>query len=139
MLFKLLTEDTCWPVLLPQHDCNMTGNHGGFDFWLVKLNSNGGIVWQKMYGGSRIDDAHSLAASADGGYFVAGLTRSENGDVIGNHGNVDAWVIKVDATGNLLWQKALGGTGFEEARSVKATPDGGCIVGGITSDLITAT
>ena len=113
-------------------ECNMTGNHGGFDFWLVKLNSNGGIVWQKMYGGSRIDDAHSLAASADGGYFVAGLTRSENGDVTGNHGNVDAWVIKVDATGNLIWQKALGGTGFEEARSVKATPDGGCIVGGIT-------
>lgn len=113
-------------------DCNMTGNHGGFDFWLVKLNTNGGVVWQKMYGGSRIDDAHSLAASADGGYFVAGLTRSENGDVTGNHGNVDAWIIKVDATGNLIWQKALGGTGFEEARSVKATPDGGCIVGGIT-------
>ena len=113
-------------------DCGMTGNHGGFDFWVVKLNSNGGIVWQKMYGGSSNDDAHSISPSADGGFFVAGLTRSTDGDVTGHHGNVDAWVIKIDAKGNLIWQKALGGSHFEHARAVQATPDGGCVVAAIT-------
>ncbi len=114
-------------------DCNITGNHGGMDFWLVKLNSYGGIEWQRMYGGSRIDDASSIAMAADGGYFIGGLTRSENGDVTGHHGNVDAWVIKVGNTGSLIWQKALGGSGFEHIRSIQSTPDGGCIAGGYTN------
>ena len=114
-------------------DCNITGNHGGFDFWLVKLNNLGGIEWQRMYGGSSIDDASCIAPAADGGYFIGGLTRSENGDVTGHHGNVDAWVIKVGSTGNLIWQKALGGSSFEEIKSIHATPDGGCIAGGFTS------
>ena len=114
-------------------DCNITGNHGGLDFWLVKLNNHGGIEWQRMYGGSRIDDASCIAPAGDGGYFIGGLTRSENGDITGHHGNVDAWVIKVGSTGNLIWQKALGGSGFEEIRSIQATPDGGCIAGGFTN------
>jgi len=114
-------------------DCNILGNHGGADYWVVKLNFKGDVVWQKMYGGSQNEYAWSLALAPDGGYFVAGETESSDGDVIVNHGIRDFWVIKLDITGNLQWQKSLGGTGDDEAYSVQATNDGGCVVAGFTS------
>ena len=116
-------------------DCEMTGNHGGFDFWVVKLSSKGDMVWQKMYGGSKEDFANAITANADGTYYIAGYTISSDGDVTGYHGSgaLDCWVIKIDAAGNLLWQKTLGGSDFDNARSVQSTADGGCILAGSTS------
>lgn len=111
-------------------NCSMTGNHGGFDYWVVRLNSKGDIIWQKMYGGSQEDYATSLSMTADGGYLVAGHTLSNDGDVKGNHGGMDWWVIKIDGTGNLIWQKCLGGSKGEEATSIKSTADGGSIIAG---------
>ncbi len=113
-------------------DCNIIGNHGGSDYWVVKLNFKGDVVWQKMHGGSRNDYAYSLSLAPDGGYFVAGETESSDGEVTVNHGIRDYWVIKLDIAGNLQWQKSLGGTGDDEAYSVQATSDGGCIVAGFT-------
>ena len=112
--------------------CEITGNHGGGDYWVVKLNSKGDMLWQKMYGGSNTDIPYSIALNADGGYFVAGFTLSNDGDVTGNHGEMDYWIIKIDAAGNLIWQKSLGGTDYESATSIQATTDGGCIVTGST-------
>jgi gliding motility-associated-like protein len=112
-------------------DCNLTGNHGGFDFWVVRLSNKGDIIWQKMYGGSQEDYALSLSISADGGYFIAGHTLSIDGDVKGNHGSMDWWVIKIDGRGNLIWQKCLGGSNYDQANSVQSTTDGGCIVAGV--------
>ncbi|HEY2722909.1 MAG TPA: hypothetical protein VGI82_14345, partial [Chitinophagaceae bacterium] len=113
-------------------DCSIAGNHGGADFWVVKLTSEGEISWQKMYGGSQNDYAYALDPTSDGGYIVAGFTESNDGDVITNHGERDFWIIKIDATGNLKWQKSLGGSGDDEIYSVKSTPDGGCIAAGFT-------
>ncbi|HEX4851439.1 MAG TPA: hypothetical protein VFV08_11565, partial [Puia sp.] len=110
--------------------CELTGNHGGLDFWVVKLNSKGDILWQKMYGGSQEDLALALSATTDGGFLIAGHTLSNDGDVKGNHGDMDCWIIKIDATGNLLWQKCLGGSKGDQANSIQSTPDGGCIVAG---------
>ena len=67
-------------------NCNLTGNHGGFDFCVVKLSSTGDMIWQKMYGGSQQDYVTSFAPSSDGGYFVAGHTFSKDGDLTVNHG-----------------------------------------------------
>lgn len=110
--------------------CGLTGNHGASDYWVVKLNNKGDILWQKQYGGSQDDVANSIALSADGGYFVAGFTVSDNGDVTGNHGGMDYWVIKIDAAGKLIWQKSLGGSGYDYASGIQSTADGGCIVAG---------
>ncbi|MDP4286236.1 MAG: hypothetical protein Q8891_17640, partial [Bacteroidota bacterium] len=112
-------------------NCNLTGNHGGFDFWVVRLNNKGDITWQKMYGGSQEDYALSLSIASDGGYFIAGHTLSNDGDVKGNHGGMDWWVIKIDGTGNLIWQKCLGGSKSDQANSIQSTADGGCIVAGL--------
>ena len=114
-------------------DGDITGNHGGYDAWVVKLSSTGSLQWQKALGGTADEYAESIQPTTDGGYIVAGYTLSNNGDVTGNHGNNDAWVVKLSSTGSLQWQKALGGTGYDSAFSIQPTTDGGYIVAGYTS------
>ena len=111
---------------------DVTGNHGGLDFWIVKLTPGGDITWQKSFGGSKNEYAYSIDLTNDGGYIIAGHTESSDGDITVNHGYVDYWIIKIDGNGNLKWQKSLGGRGYDAARSVRATNDGGCIVAGHT-------
>ncbi len=78
------------------HDGDVTGNCGfSRDCWVVKLNSSGDIQWQKSLGGSSSDEANSIQQTSDGGYIVAGWSCSNNGDVTGNHGDSDYWVVKL--------------------------------------------
>jgi hypothetical protein len=111
-------------------DGDVTGNHGGGDCWVVKLDATGNLQWQRLLGGSEYDFANSIQQTTDGGYIVAGGSASADGDVTGNHGGEDYWVVKLDATGNLLWQKSFGGSDDEEAWSIQQTTDGGYIVAG---------
>jgi PKD repeat protein len=109
-------------------DSGWDGFHG--DAWIVKLYANGNINWQKSLGGSWGDGAYSVQQISDGGYIVAGSTESNDGDVIGNHGNSDFWVMKLDKDGKIVWQKCIGGSGDDWAYSVQQTSDGGYIVAG---------
>jgi len=111
-------------------DGHVSGNHGGEDVWVVRLASNGAILWQKSYGGTGNDVASVIEKTTDGGYVMAGRSTSTNGDVTGAHGGEDFWVVKISQTGTLQWQKALGGTGDDRAHSIKQTFDGGYIVAG---------
>jgi hypothetical protein len=111
---------------------DVTGNHGGYDYWVVKLNSNGNVQWQKCLGGTGDDHSSSVQQTTDGGYIVAGRTGSNDGDATGNHGDWDYWVVKLDSSGNIQWQKCLGGTGSDFASSIQQTTDGGYIVAGYT-------
>jgi len=114
------------------NDGDVSGNHGGLDVWVVKLSSTGSLQWQKCFGGSGWDGAHSIQQTSDGGYIVAGHTESNDGDVSGNHGGWDVWVVKLNSTGSLQWQKCLGGSDFDYAYSIQQTSDGGYIVAGGT-------
>jgi len=109
---------------------DVSGNHGGFEFWVLKLTENGSIDWKRAYGGSNNDWPYSIQQTADGGYIMAGLTMSNNGDVTWNHGDRDYWVVKLNPSGSIQWQKTLGGTGADVAFSVRQTDDGGYIVVG---------
>jgi hypothetical protein len=111
-------------------DGDVTSNQGGFDYWVVKLDSIGTIVWQKSLGGSNQDRVFSIQQTSDGGYIVAGECSSNDGDVTGNHGSFDYWLVKLDSIGNMEWQRSLGGTGSDKASSIKQTSDGGYIVTG---------
>jgi len=112
------------------NDGNVTGNHGNTDYWIVKLDANGNIVWQKCFGGSGIDKPSSIQQTSDGGYIVAGESDSNDGNVTGNHGNTDCWIIKLDENGNIIWQKCLGDLGYEGAYSIRQTSDGSYIIAG---------
>ncbi len=109
------------------------GYHEGGDVWIVKLDKDGKIEWQKALGGSEYDVAHSVQQTSDGGYIVAGETYSSDGDVSGYHEGGDAWIVKLDKDGNIQWQKALGGSDWDVAYSVQQTSDGGYIVAGWTA------
>lgn len=121
-------------------DTDVTGTHWGgsdYDMWVVKLDATGNITWQNSYGGSGEDIANSIDLTNDGGYIVAGSTASHDGLVTGNHNiqydKKDFWLIKLSSTGGLTWQKCFGGTGDDYAYSVQQTSDGGYIVGGTIS------
>lgn len=111
---------------------DVTGNHGSSDYWVVKLDQSGNIQWQKTYGGSGSDQATSISLTTDGGYIVAGDSSSNNGDVSGNHGNYDFWVVKLNSTGDIQWQKSYGGSNHEYAGTIKQTLDNGYIMTGTT-------
>jgi len=73
---------------------DVSGNHGSRDFWIVKLDASGNIMWQKCLGGSGSEFNQAIDVISDGGYVIAGQTNSNDGDVSGNHGNYDYWVVK---------------------------------------------
>lgn len=113
------------------NDSDVSGNHGDFDCWIVKLNNIGNIQWQKCLGGSGADEAWCVQQTTDGGYIVCATTISNDGDVTGHHGPVeDYWIVKLNPSGNIIWQKALGGFSRDIAHSILQTSDGGYIVAG---------
>jgi len=111
-------------------DGDITANHGRADLWVVKLDNVGELQWQKTFGGSGADLASSVQQTNEGGYIVAGSTESNDGDVSGNHGLGDYWILKLSAAGSLEWQKILGGSYGDHAHSILQTTEGGYIVAG---------
>lgn len=119
--------------LTSSNDGDVSGNHGNQDCWIVKLNGDGEILWQRALGGSWEDLGYSIQTTSDNGYIIAGGTSSNDGDVSGHQGNGDFWVIKLNSLGEIQWQKTMGGSEFDTARSIQSTQDGGYIVAGLTS------
>jgi hypothetical protein len=100
---------------------------------MTKLSSKGEVQWRKCFGGKSYELSYSLINSSDGGYVLLGVTDSNDGDVSGNHGGRDTWVVKVSSTGNIQWQKCLGGTSTETLLSIVQTTDGGYVLAGYTN------
>jgi hypothetical protein len=113
------------------------GNHGGKDFWVVKFDDYGKTIWSKTFGGSGDDVATTLASSSvtidmtsvHDGYLVGGYTNSNDFDVTGNHGSKDAWLIKIDTLGNLVWQQTLGTPGDDEITKIFEGSEGRMFTG----------
>ena len=95
---------------------DVQGLHGGTDVWVVKLDGNGNIQWQKCLGGSGSEVPSDVEIMPDGGYIIAGQTTSQDGDVTGYHvtdttvTTLDAWVVRLSASGDIQWQKCFGGS-----------------------------
>jgi len=119
------------------YDGDVSGLHdtSGFvgDIWMVKLDSTGNILWQNCFGGTGLDGANCVIETYDSNYVAAGRSNSNDGDVSGNQGSSDIWVIKVSSAGTLIWQKCLGGTDTDYANNMKETPDHGIVLCGNTS------
>ena len=110
------------------------GNNGKWDIWIVKLDGSGNKVWDKTYGGSRVDWVYSIQQTSDGGYIVAGYAESIDGDVSDdNNGSDYYWIIKLDGSGNKIWDKTYGGSDYQRAYSIQQTSDGGYIFAGYTT------
>jgi hypothetical protein len=112
---KHLTVDTSWWV------------EQRAMFSSSKLMRKGTYNGLKAYGGKNVVDARFFQQTSDGGYIVAGYTNSFGA------GELDIFLIKTDAKGNVQWAKTYGGTNFDNAYSVQQTSDGGYIVVGYTA------
>jgi len=102
---------------------------GQMDIYLVKTDSKGDEQWSKTFGGSGFDMAYSVQQTSDGGYIVAGCTRSYGA------GDNDFYLVKTDSTGDEQWSKTFGGPDYERADSVRQTLDGGYILAGVMESL----
>lgn len=114
-------------------------NYGYTDYWLLKLANNGfTIEWQKDFGGTGFDNGRSVEQTSDGGYIVAGSSSSgiSGNKTEASRGSDDYWILKLDAVGNIEWQRAIGGNSAEWLYSIHQTPDGGYIVGGSSSSAV---
>ncbi len=107
---------------------DVTGNHGSFDYWLVKINAQGTIEWSKCLGGLGYDILLDIAPAEDSGFLICGESDSEDGDVTGNHGLIDAWVVRIDHQGAIKWQRSFGGSDLDNGISIISTTDGGFIL-----------
>jgi len=116
--------------ILAGYTCSY-GNGGGADAWLIKTDANGNEVWNRTFGSDGTDIANSIQQASDGGYIIAGNTSSYG------HGGSDAWLIKTDANGNEVWNRTYGGSNDEWAYCVQNVNDGGYILTGVNSSLVT--
>lgn len=114
-------------------DLDVSTNHGAADFWIIKISPDGVLLWEKTFGGSHFDAARSVTKTQDGGFVICGSSRSANGNLSTNHGQNDAWVIKIDNNANLEWQKSIGGPDVDLANDAIQLNDKSVIVVGESS------
>jgi hypothetical protein len=110
-------------------------SRGDLDYWVWKMDENGELDWQKSFGGSGMDLLQSVQVTGDGGFILAGSSRSDKGGDKKENGmgNGDFWIIKLNAKGDEEWQRTIGGGGQEQLQSICPTIDGGYIVGGTSA------
>jgi len=109
------------------NDGDVSGNNGSYDGWIVKLGSSGQIEWQNSLGGTNPDYLFDISENENGGYVIVGSTNSNDGDVSGNNGSSDGWIVKLGSSGEIVWQKCIGGSNSESIYNFSKTADGGYI------------
>ncbi|WP_299900932.1 hypothetical protein [uncultured Aquimarina sp.] len=113
-------------------DIDVSANKGVTDIWLVKISPSGDLISEKTIGGSNFDTAEKIINTTDGGYLIAGSSRSEDGDVSENQGQIDGWIIKLDTNQDIVWQISTGGSQFDYIYDVAELSNGSIIAVGDT-------
>jgi hypothetical protein len=124
-------------IIAGNSDSGISGNktnasYGGSDYWLVRLDTDGNKLWERVYGGNSTEYLYDFQQTSDGGYILAGSSTSgvSGNKTSPNFGGQDFWIVRVDTNGIILWQKSFGGSASEEPNSVRPTAEGGFIIGG---------
>ena len=114
---------------------NKRGGQGDHDIWVLKLNTDGNLLWQKTFGGTKNDESSSIKEISDGSIIIAGNTYSNDLDVSSKRGAInesDAWIIKLDIDGNVIWEKTSGGSDYDISNALYERNDGQLIIVGNT-------
>jgi hypothetical protein len=108
-----------------------------WDYWAVRIDGQGRVLWNRLFGGSGGDQLFDLQPTSDGGFVLGGWSSSgvEGTKTSPNYGGYDGWVIRLDANGNKLWDRTFGGSGHDGIYGLQQTSDGGYILGGVSQSL----
>ncbi|CCG52182.1 Protein of unknown function precursor [Flavobacterium indicum GPTSA100-9 = DSM 17447] len=139
-LFDVLATPDYGFVLAGSSISGKTGNKedankGDLDYWLWKMDEKGDLEWQKSFGGNGVDMLYSVKITKDVGYILAGISNSSKSldKKDDSKGGDDIWIVKLNAKGNELWQKTIGGKGQEKVSVIRVLSDGSYIIGGSSS------
>lgn len=125
----------------PDLNAKREQSRGNMDYWIVKLDKEGLVQWQKTYGGEYADLLRSMEQTKDGGYILGGYSNSsQSGEKTdANIGIGDYWIVKIDDVGSIEWQRTYGGSGDNQLYVIHQTEDGGYIAGGNSNSTTTLT
>lgn len=116
---------------------NISGHHGGpngtSDIWVAKLSGNGNVLWSKCFGGTGYDQIYQILISDNGGFLLCSMSSSNDGDVSGQNGIGDFWLVNCDSIGNIQWQQCYGGSSYDYLYMAQRTLDGGIVMTGETT------
>ena len=131
-----IIEDDDESIVITGHtfssDGDFSGDNANGNIFVMKLNEKGEMKWTKFYGGNGTDDGRAIA-KVDDGYFIAGVTKSTEGELTTAYGNHDYYVLKIDKNGRKLWQKSYGGSGIDQLWGAGSTLDDGVVVAGYSA------
>ncbi|HQU99607.1 MAG TPA: T9SS type A sorting domain-containing protein [Bacteroidia bacterium] len=112
---------------------NVSGNNGFSDFWVLKIDSVGVIEWSKVYGGSLLESLFQVKQLRDSSYVAVGSTDSNDGDVSGNHGESDYWVVRLNLAGDTIWTQCYGGLKTDVCRDISQLVNGNFVLAGYSN------
>lgn len=114
------------------NDGNVSNLYGNADVWAVKFNGNGGIIWERSYGGTQFESARDIVALPAGTYAIAASSRSNDIDLTTNYGVNDAWVFVINEEGELQFQQSIGGSNLDFAGGLTVAANGELVMVGNT-------
>ncbi len=109
-------------------DTDVSTALGDRDIWVVKINPQGEIIWEKSLGGDSEDNAETIVADPISGFYLCAVTASNNGNIDYNYGYADVWVAKISNEGEIIWQKTVGGKRAENFATLIHCKDNGILI-----------
>mgnify|MGYP001375110020 FL=1 len=100
-------------------DIDISSPKGSYDIWVIKLSSNGDLLWERSYGGSKYETANSIIQSADKKIHILGSTLSNDKNISFQMGSSDFWLLTIDSDGNLLSEQTFGGSNFDKGKKIE--------------------
>jgi len=132
-VIELTSGDLMVAAVTASSDGDVSNNHGAGDIWLLRLDPEGNLIWEKSFGGSFSDNVWKLEPAAGGGAYFVGDSYSVDGDFSGNHGEADLVIGEVDENGTLLWHRLIGGSSVDRGSWVGKTDTGTLMITGMTA------
>lgn len=104
------------------------------DVWVFKIDGAGNVVWDKSFNGGNVEEGWGVTETKDGGYMIAGDARTADMSVQPIHVDYDVWILKLNNSGDLVWQKRYGSTADDKAYSIVPSENGkGYVVAGLSA------
>ncbi len=111
-----------------------SGNNGGNDFWVFKINATGDIIWEKTYGSTYYDVPKDIITLPVSGFLFTGEIKNGGGDISIYYGQEDIWLCKCDNEGNIEWEKTLGNQWKDECNGLSLNSEGNIMLAGSTEE-----